>query len=554
MLQKKRHMNAAKLMINCLENEGVKYIFGVPGEENEDFLFALEDSSIIFVAVRHEQGGAFMADVWGRLSGKSGVCLSTLGPGATNLMTGIADANLDKAPLVAITGQGDSTRLHHESHQVIDVVKMMEPITKWNSSINSVEVVPEIVRKAFKIAETEKPGATHIELPEDIAGMEVMENLKPLPKTKVQRPSPNQGALNKAIEMINCAERPIIIAGNGAIRNRSSRALTALSKKFNIPVACTFMGKGAVSDREPTSLGAVGLGFKDHVIEAFEKADLVICIGYDIAEYDPQNWNENNDNQIIHIDFDPAEVYTHYIPTVEVIGDLADSMDIMLESIDHEPYDDWYISIRENIFESINSYAQDDDSKIFNAPGVVHAVREMLPDSGLVISDVGSHKMWIARNFQTYVPNGCIISNGLATMGISLPGGIAAKLVDPDRAVVCIMGDGGALMNIQELETAKRLGVGCIFIVVNDNNYGLIKWKQKMSEGKSFGTNLGNPDFVKLAESFDINGYQPTSIANLKEILSNAINTNELCLIEIPITTEVNDQLTEELADYFDYA
>lgn len=545
-------MNAAKLMINCLESEGVKYIFGVPGEENEDFLFALEDSSIIFVPVRHEQGGAFMADIWGRLSGKAGVCLSTLGPGATNLMTGIADANLDKAPLVAITGQGDSTRLHHESHQIIDVVKMMEPITKWNTSIKSADVIPEIVRKAFKIAQTEKPGATHIELPEDIAAMKINGKYRPLNITKVKRPSPNLEAINEAIQLIESAKNPIILAGNGAIRNRSSKALTKLSKKLNIPVACTFMGKGAISDREPTSLGSIGLGFKDFVIEAFDQSDLVISIGFDIAEYDPINWNEDSSNQIIHIDFEPAEVYTNYIPTVEVIGDLADSIDIMIDGISRESCGDWYHRVRDNVFESIDSYKLDDDSDMFHAPGVIHIVRSVLPDRGLVISDVGSHKMWIARNYPTYVPNGCIISNGLATMGISLPGGIAAKLLDPQRPVICIMGDGGAMMNIQELETAKRLGVGCIFIILNDNNYGLIEWKQNMSEGKSFGTKLGNPDFVKLAESFGINGYKPNSVSNLKAILGNAIDSNELCLIEIPITTEVNDQLTNELAEYFE--
>jgi acetolactate synthase-1/2/3 large subunit len=547
-------MNAAELMIKCLENEKVKYIFGVPGEENEDFLFAIEDSDIIFVPVRHEQGGAFMADVWGRLSGKAGVCLSTLGPGATNLITGIADANLDKAPLVAITGQGDLTRLHHESHQIIDVVKMLEPVTKYNTTINSIDVVPEIVRKAFKIAEAEKPGATHIELPEDIAGLEVEKRLVPLKRTKVRRPSPNNIALDATIALIEKANRPLILAGNGAIRNRSSKALLKFSKKYNIPVVSTFMGKGAISDRERTSLGAVGLGFKDYVIEAFDKSDLVISIGYDIAEYDPENWNTDNDKKIIHIDFDPAEVHTHYVPEVELIGDLADSIHGMTDRIVRDAYEDWFIPCRDNIFESIESYTLADDATEYNTPGVINVVREILPDSGLVISDVGSHKMWIARNFKTYVPNGCIISNGLATMGISLPGGIAAKLLDSDRPVVCIMGDGGAMMNIQELETAKRLGIGCIFIVLNDNNYGLIEWKQNMSEGKSYGTKLGNPNFVKLAESFDIKGYEPKSVSDLKNILGNAIKTNELCLIEIPITTEVNDQLTEELVDYFDYS
>jgi len=544
-------MNTAELLVECLENEGVEYIFGVPGEENEDFLFAIENSSIVFVPTRHEQGAAFMADVWGRITGSAGVCLATLGPGATNLMTGIADANLDKAPLVAITGQGSIDRLHHESHQVIDVVKMMEPITKWNTSITTPQTVSEIVRKAFKVAEAEKPGATHIELPEDIAKLKVKTKEFPLAINKSRRPTPNKVAINQAVELLMTARRPLIVAGNGAIRNRASRALTELAQEYNIPVACTFMGKGAVSDKKPISLGAVGLGFKDYVIEAFQKADMIISVGYDVAEYDPANWNPDRDKKIIHLDFDPAEVYTHYNPSVEVVGDIADGLKRIRKNLLSTPYPKWYSGIRKRIRSSIASYTLEDNCKEFNAPGVINAVRAHLPAKGLLISDVGSHKMWIARNFETYIPNGCLISNGLASMGIALPGGIGAKLVSPDRAVVCLMGDGGAMMNIQELETAKRLGIGCTFIILNDNNYGLIEWKQEMNEGKSYGTKLGNPNFVKLAKSFDINGYKPTSVKNLNNILSQTIGNNELAVIEIPIMTEVNNQLTRELEKYF---
>ena len=544
-------MNAAELMVKCLENEEVKYIFGVPGEENEDFLFALENSSIIFIPTRHEQGAAFMADVWGRLTGHAGVCLATLGPGATNLMTGVADAQLDKAPLVAITGQGSSDRQHHESHQLIDVVGMMAPITKWNASVEVPQVIPEIVRKAFKVAETEKPGATHIELPENIAGQGLTEDYPILKKTRVRRPAPDKKAVSQAVDLISNAKKTIIIAGNGAIRSRASQALTNFAKTFNIPVAATFMGKGAISDREDVSLGSVGLGFKDYVMEAFAAADLVISIGYDIGEYNPENWNGDRDKKIIHLDFDPAEVYTHYIPDVEMVCDIAEGITAMHEQLDIAPYDMWYIDVRDRVRESIASYTLKDDEQTFNTPGVINVVRDILPDNGLLISDVGSHKMWIARNYRTYCPSGCIISNGLATMGISLPGAIAARLVSDQRPVISIMGDGGALMNIQELETAKRLGVACIFIILNDNNYGLIEWKQEMSEGKSFGTKLGNPDFAMLAESFGINGYKPKDVKNLKDIIRKSITGNELCVIEIPITVEVNDHLTTELEGYF---
>jgi len=544
-------MNAANLFIDCLVNEGIEYIFGVPGEENEDFLFALENSPIIFIPVRHEQGGAFMANVWGRLTGKAGVCLATLGPGATNLITGVADANLDKAPLVAITGQGSSERLHHESHQIIDVVDMMESVTKWNTTITNPKVIPEIVRKAFKLAQEEKPGATHIELPENIAGMDLSEKMSALSIHNVRRPSPDAKALSEAIQLIKAAKNPIIVAGNGAIRKRASKALTALSNQYNIPVACTFMGKGAISDRDSRCLGSVGLGFKDYVIEAFEQSDLVISIGYDIAEYDPENWNENANKTIIHIDFASAEVFTHYIPKVEIVADIAESINALIAGLEGSKWDSWYTDIRDRIQDSIHSFTLDDSSETFNAPGVINAVREVLPDNGLVISDVGSHKMWIARNYQTYEPNSCLISNGLASMGISLPGGIAAAMVDDSRPVISIMGDGGSMMNIQELETAKRLDLHFIIIILNDNNYGLIEWKQEMNEGKSFGTKLTNPDFVKLAQSFGIIAHKPSDIADLKSVIAQSISEKQLTLIEIPINVSVNNKLVDTLAAYY---
>ena len=544
-------MNVAELMIKCLETEGVKYIFGVPGEENEDFLFALENSSIQFIPTRHEQGGAFMADVWGRLTGKAGVCLATLGPGATNLMTAIADAHLDKAPLVAITGQGSSDRLHHESHQVIDIIKMMEPITKWNASIGSGEVVSEMVHKAFKLAQMEKPGATHLELPENIAAQKVPDNLAPIVSNKIYRPIADAQALQTALEVLRAAKRPIILAGNGAIRTRASKALTDFATSLNIPVGSTFMAKGAISDKLDQSLGAIGLGFEDYIIEAFYKADVVLCIGYDVAEYPPSQWNQKQTKKIIHIDIEPAEVYKSYVPEIEVVSDVANAIKLIHAQLEDNPFDSWFTSIRDRIVSSIHSYGHEEDNTTFSAPSVIDVVRQILPDDSLLISDVGSHKMWIARNYPTYIPNGCIISNGLASMGIALPGLVAADLVDKNRPVVSIMGDGGAMMNIQELETAVRLGVKGVFIILNDNNYGLIEWKQEMSEGKSFGTKLGNPNFKKLAESFNIEAHIPTDTKNLKSLLTDAIEQKKLMLLEIPIETKVNDQLVQTLSDYF---
>jgi len=544
-------MNVSELMIKCLESEGVEYVFGVPGEENEDFLFAIENSSIQFVPVRHEQGGAFIANVIGRLTGRAGVCLSTLGPGATNLMTGVADANLDKAPLVAITGQGGIDRIHHESHQMIDVVQMMSPITKWNGRIVNGSVVNEMVRKAFKLAQAEKPGATHIELPEDIAASMVAEKYSPLKPYKVYRPVPNIERIEEAIVKLKAAKAPLILAGNGAIRTRTSKALTRLSQDCNIPVACTFMGKGAISDKLNTSLRAVGLGFKDYVLEAFDQADLILTVGYDIAEYSPENWNCNKDNTIIHLDFEPAEVYDAYEANLELVGDIATGLVEIYERLESKTYDSWYEDIRTRIVQSVESYRSDDEDEHFNAPNVIAAIRQVLPDNALVISDVGSHKMWIARNYPTFIPNGCIISNGLASMGISLPGLIAGHIVDHDRPVVSIMGDGGALMNIQELETAVRLGVKGVILVLNDNNYGLIEWKQNMNEGKSYGTKLGNPNFVDLSNSFGIEAYQPKNIGDLKVKVSEAIDQDKLVLLEIPIETAVNNELIQTLEDYY---
>lgn len=545
-------MTTAQLLVQCLEAEGVTRIFGVPGEENEDFLFALSESEKIeFIPTRHEQGAAFIANVIGRLTGKAGVCLSTLGPGATNLLTGLADANSNKSPVVAITGQGSLERLHHESHQAIDVVRMFAPITKWNNSIIDPAITAEVVRKAFKIAEAEKPGVCHIELPENIAALDVPDDLQPMQPREVMRPAPEPSAIQNAAELLVKAKTPLIIAGNGAIRKRASAVLTDFVEEFNLPVAHTFEGKGAVSDRLDQSLFTIGLGFKDYVMEAVEAADLIITVGYDIAEYSPDDWNADGKKDIVHIDFDPAEVYQTYNPQVEVVGDIALSVRHLRDVLsDNLRYEDWFADIRRRIDEDIENYklkAGED----FSVPGILHEIREVMSDDGLLISDVGTHKMWIARNFKTYEPNGCIISNGLASMGISLPGGIGASIVNPDREIVSFTGDGGFMMNVQELETAKRLGVGYTIIVTVDDNYGLITWKQRRSEGDATGTELSNPDFVKLAEAFGIKGHKPTDLQDLRSILQKTIKSKELNLIAIPISTAVNDELTEKLEEYF---
>ncbi|HET8726230.1 MAG TPA: acetolactate synthase large subunit, partial [Alphaproteobacteria bacterium] len=475
-------MKAADLLVRCLEAEGVGYIFGVPGEETEDLLFALEESKIRFVPCRHEQGAAFIADVWGRLTGKAGVCLATLGPGATNLVTAVADANLDKAPLVAITAQGGLDRLHHESHQRLDIVRMFAPITKWNGAVYDPRVLPEIVRNAFKLAEIEKPGATHIELAEDVAGLELPSGVQPLQPRAVPRPEVDRKTLEAVLALLRRARRPLVIAGNGAIREHASQELAKLAEGHGIPVVATFMGKGAISDRSPHSLLCIGTGFNDYVREAVEAADLVLTVGYDIAEYAPERWNPDGGKPIVHVDVSPAEVYGRYQAQEEAVGDIAATIRALNACLDEAPpaFDrGWYEPVRERIRNDIAGYDLEDLP--FTIPGTLNILRDVLPDDGLLISDVGSHKIWIARNFPTSCPNGCIISNGLAAMGIALPGGIAAALAHPGRAIVAAMGDGGFLMNSQELEAAKRLGVGFTVIVFNDKDYGLISWKQDLS-------------------------------------------------------------------------
>lgn len=546
-------MNVAELLVRCLEAEGVSHVFGVPGEENEAFLFALADSAIEFVPCRHEQGAAFIANVWGRITGAAGVCLSTLGPGATNLITGVADANFDKAPLVAITAQGGLDRLHHESHQQIDVIDMFHPITKWNASITSPEIVAEVVRKAFKLAEIEKPGATHVELPEDVAAIEVGEAC-PLEPRVVRRPAADYRAIDASLELLTRSERPLFVAGNGAIRKLASKHLRRLVDAQGLPVVSTFMGKGAVSDRSERSLLAMGLGFKDYALEAVEQADLIITVGYDIAEYSPDHWNPRGDKRIVHIDFAPAEVYERYGPEVEVVADISAALweiERRLEAEEPGWDTDWYAPIRRRILEDIASYEPRAGDTPFTIPGALNLLREALPDDGLLISDVGSHKMWIARNFPTCRPGGCIISNGLASMGIALPGGIAAALVDPERPIVAAMGDGGFLMNAQELETARRLGVGFTVVVFNDNDYGLISWKQNQSHGRSVGTRIDNPDLVAFAESFDILAYRPETVGELRDTLRDTVGSGELSLVEIPVDPRVNNELVTKLADYF---
>jgi acetolactate synthase-1/2/3 large subunit len=525
-------MNAADLLVESLEVEGVEYVFGLPGEELEDILFSLRDSTISFVPVRHEQGAAFMADVHGRLTGDAGVCLGTLGPGATNLLTGVADAHLDKSPVVAVTGQGGLERLHKESHQNLDVVGLFEPITKWNTRVSDPEIVNESVRKAFKLAEHEKPGATHLEFPEDIAAEDT--ERRPLPsRNRVRRPSPDGEAIKRAAALLADADRPIVLAGNGGIRTRSSERLRSFVEETDIPVVGTYMGKGAVSDADDHSLLTLDSGGDEQAASAIERADVVLAVGYDIAEHDPENWNPGGEKRVIHLDFEPAEVYEHYNPQVEVVSDVSAGLRaIQQEETTIETDTEWCAELRESILADVTR--RPEAGEAFTVRRTLPLLREAMADDDVLLSDTGSHKMAIAQNFPTYEPNTCIISNGLATMGISVPGAVAADLaVESD--VVAATGDGGFLMNAAEIETATRLGCGFTILLFNDDDYGLISEKQEDHRGESTGTLLENPDFVDFAGSFGIDAYRPESWDELGETLESVVPSDGMALVEVPV-------------------
>ncbi|MBD2184285.1 acetolactate synthase large subunit [Planktothrix sp. FACHB-1355] len=540
-------MNTAELLVRCLENEGVKYVFGLPGEENLHVLEAIAHSSIQFITTRHEQGAAFMADVYGRLTGKAGVCLSTLGPGATNLMTGVADANLDGAPLVAITGQVGTDRMHKESHQYLDLVAMFAPVTKWNAQIVRPSIAPEVVRKAFKISQTEKPGAVHIDVPENIAAMPVTG--EPLNKGDVEKTFASFRSIEQAAQLISQSKNPLILVGNGAIRANASQAVTEFATKMNIPVANTFMGKGVIPYTHPLALWAVGLQLRDYINCGFDNTDLVIAIGYDLIEYSPKRWNPDSKIQIVHISTSHAEIDSNYLPLVEVVGDISDSLDEILQRADRTGKPDPYaLELRDDIRADYEKYANDTGFPI-KPQKLIYDLRQVMQSEDIVICDVGAHKMWMARHYHCERPNTCLISNGFAAMGIAIPGAIAAKLVAPEKQVVAVTGDGGFMMNCQELETALRVGTNFVTIIFNDGGYGLIEWKQENQMGRSAFVKFGNPDFVKFAESMGLKGYRVESTADFIPILKTALAQNVPAVIDCPVDYRENLRFTQKAGE-----
>ena len=544
------NMKTSDLFVKCLENEGIEYIFGVPGEENADFLMSLHESKKIkFILTRHEQGAAFMAESYGKLTGKLSCCLSTLGPGATNLLTGVADANMDHSPVLVITGQGSSDRLHKESHQIMDVCNMFKSVTKWTTSVRNPNTIPEIVRKAVRLATLEKPGAVHIELPEDIAKLNV--KVKPLKSYPYRRSIAEDDVIYKAFKLMTEAKSPILIAGNGAIRKRSSRQLREFCERTNIPVVTTFMGKGAVDCNSDYCLSTVGLGAIDYGDIAIKKSDLVITLGYDMVEYHPKLWNRNSKAKIIHIDFEAAEIDEYYIPNVEVVGDLAHSLSVLNKIIDKEgikPYDLKYVKkLRENLKIDNEKFRDDNQKGLIKPQKFLYDLRDFLGKDDILISDVGAHKMWIARNYPCYEPNTCIIPNGFCSMGYALPALISASLINNKKKIFSICGDAGFLMNLQEMETAKRLNSNFVVIIWEDKSYGLIKWKQEAQFGKSTELDFDNPDWENLAKSFDWNYIYEDDSINITKRLNETSDLEGPTLFVIPIDYSENGKLTNFL-------
>ena len=547
-------MKASDLFVRCLEAEGVTHIFGLPGEENADLMISLLDSKIKFILCRHEQAAAFIADAYGRLTGRAGVCLATLGPGATNLITGVADANMDRAPLVCITGQADTRRMHKESHQAMDVVGMFRPVTKWAQSVFHPENIPEIVRKAFKLAEAEKPGAVLIELPEDLAEEQVTG--KPLPTARTRRPAADHKAVSDAADAILSAKNPMIIAGNGAVRKRAAKQLRRFARKSGIGVANTFMGKGAVPMSDWHCLFTIGLQARDYVNLALDECDVVIAVGYDLVEYSPRLWNRGAGKTIVHIDFTPAEVDEHYPVAVDVVGDIADALWQINETINKRcvgkmPLFD--IAKRTKLRQAmLDEFAAEKDDKSFpvKPQRILWDVRKALGPSDILLSDVGAHKMWVSRYYQCEEPNTCLISNGFCSMGFALPGAIGAKIAYPDRKVLAVCGDAGFLMNVQDLETAVRLKTNIVVMIWDDGEYGLIKWKQQNTfNGRHSELAFNNPDFELLAKSFGAWGRRVKSAGEIAPALEEAFRQSGPALLAVPVDYGENLKLTTRLGN-----
>ncbi|OBS01215.1 acetolactate synthase [Mycobacterium gordonae] len=540
---------AAELIVKCLENEGVSVVFGIPGEENIRFIKALAASDIRYVLTRHEQGAAFMAEMYGRVTGRAAVVSATLGPGAINMQLGVADATTNSTPMVAISAQVGQDREYKESHQYVDLVSMFAPITRWSAGIPTAHAIPEMVRKAFKVAETERPAAVYLAVPEHLdADAADYPDLGPLPRNVVRADAPAARQVARAVDILRTAQRPVVLAGHGAARSDASAALIRFSEELGIKVANSFHGKGVMPDDHPNGIGTLGFMRHDYVNFGFDNADVVIAVGYELQEFDPVRINPQGDKKIIHIHRFPAEVDAHYSVDVGIIGDISDSLNQLTEAMDGRRFDDVGVPGSGLLDEEFARGQQ--DSRFPLAPQrVVADTREALGRSDVVLVDTGATKMWMARLYPTYERNTCLISNGLSTMGFALPGAMGVKLARPECKVLAVVGDGAFLMNSQEIETAVREKIPLVVLIWEDGGYGLIEWKMDLELGEHHYVSFGNPDIVKYAESFGAKGYRISSAEELLPTLRAALDDDGVSLIACPVDYSENLRLTDRLGE-----
>ena len=537
-------MKASDLFVKALESEGVTHVFGIPGEENLDILDSLGKSSIKLVLTRHEQAAGFMAATYGRLTGRAGVCLSTLGPGATNLVTAAAYAQLGGMPMVMLTGQKPVKTSKQGQFQILDVVDMMRPLTKYTRQLVSASAIPSRVREAFRLAQEEKPGATHLELPEDIAAETT--DAAVIPESMVRRPVAEEKAIARAAEMITAAKRPLLLIGAGANRKLTARTLRRMVNDLGIPFVTTQMGKGVIDERHPLFLGNTALSSGDFVHRAVEAADLIVNVGHDVVEKPPFFMHPEADTgvDVIHVNFSSAAVDPVYFPQLEVVGDIANSIWQLSEKIAPQPHWDFtrFHTVRTAGEKHIAEGSDDPRFPVY-PQRLVADVRSIMPDDGIIALDNGVYKIWFARNYQAHEPNTVLLDNALASMGAGVPSAMAARLVHPDRKVMAICGDGGFMMNSQELETAVRLDMQLVVLILRDDAYGMIKWKQAGMGLDPYGLDYGNPDFVKYAESYGAHGHRVAAADELKPLLERCHQSPGVHVIDCPVDYAENDRI-----------
>jgi acetolactate synthase-1/2/3 large subunit len=542
-------ISIAELIVKCLENEGVEYVFGIPGEENIHLVQALGSSSIRYVLVRHEQAASFMAEVYGRLTGKAGVCSATLGPGAINLLLGVADATTNSTPVVALSAQVGRNRSFKESHQGVDLVSMFAPVTKWSELVVTPDAVPEMLRKAFKLAQTERPGAVYLAVPEDVEKAAAPSGARPLVVNTPRPDEPSQSQLARAAEVLRSCTSPIVLAGHGAARTGAGDALRRFAEALNLPVATTFHGKGVFPDDHALALGAVGFMRHDYVNFGFDQADAIIAVGYELQEFDPVRINPGCDKEIIHIHRFPAEVDLHYEIAVGLQSDITRTLDALAETVDRRFEPKLGEQRIRQMLEAELERGRQDERFPLSPARIVADTRAALRREDVVLVDTGALKMWMARLYPTFAPNTCLISNGLSTMAWTVPGAIGAKLARPDARVLVATGDGAFLMNSQEIETALRERIPMVILIWVDDEYGLIKWKMDLELGESRDTAFGNPDFVAYAESFGARGYRIEAASELLPTVQRALADDTVSVIACPVDYAANLELTDTLGE-----